>query len=221
MIGPATLHRSLAPLLAGLTLTVALAVPSVTQAQESGRFGVMVGANFATLRGLDDVDLDKRTGAMGGLFLVNPLGGALALQAEALVVTAGAQSSANNDDAVRLTYAQLPLLLRFSSAPNSLIAPHVYAGPYLGLKIACTIDFGDQDGDCDDAPGVSTKSVDVGGIVGGGLDVALGGLVLTGGVRYGFGVSKVAEFEFGSVRESAKNGSFAIYTGLSFRFGND
>lgn len=220
MFASSTPHRSLTPLLAGLTLAVALALPSTAEAQQAGRFGVIVGANFSTLRGWDDANLDRRTGAMGGLSLVNPLGSVLALQTEALVVTAGAKASDNDIDAAHLTYAQIPVMLRLSPAAGAAIAPHVYAGPYVGLKISCTLETGILSADCEDVPGVSTNSVDVGGIVGGGLDVAVGGLVLTGGVRYGFGVSKVAEFEVDAVQESAKNGSFAIYTGLSFRFGS-
>jgi hypothetical protein len=193
--------------------------PAAAQAQQGARVGVIAGANFATLRGLDDVDLDKRTGAMGGLSLLLPLGSSWALQPEALVVTAGAEPSTAPGNGLSLTYAQIPLLLRLSPAAGSPIAPHLYAGPYVGLQIRCRVDVGGVDGSCDDVPGVNTESVDLGGIVGGGLDVNLGGLVLTGGVRYGFGVSKIAAFELDSVRESAKNGSFAVYAGLAVRFG--
>jgi hypothetical protein len=81
------------------------------------------------------------------------------------------------------------------------------------------VDVGGVTGNCDDVPGISTNTVDAGGIVGGGLDLNLGALVLTGGVRYGFGVSKVADFDADGVRESASNGSYAVYAGLSVRFG--
>ncbi len=192
--------------------------PASVHAQGVG-LGVIGGANFATLRGLDDVDLDRRTGAMGGVRLLLPLGTALSLQPEALVVTAGAKPrrGGSNDDGIRLTYAQVPVLLRLAPAGGMPISPHVYAGPYFGMRIRCQVDLDDRD--CDDVGSVNTETVDIGGIVGGGLDFDMGGLVLTGGLRYGFGVSKVAEFEAGSVRESAKNGSFSVYAGLGLRFG--
>jgi len=196
----------------------ALLMPCVVAAQ-GGRIGIIGGVNFATLRGLDDVDLEKRTGSMGGLSLVLPLGSTFALQTEALVVSGGAQPKSGTGDGISLTYAQVPVLLRLSLGGSSPIAPHVYAGPYFGLRIRCQIDTGAGDSDCDDVGGVNTETVDVGGIVGGGLDFDLGGLVLTGGARYGFGVSKVAEFDTGSVRESARNGSFSIYAGLAIRLG--
>ncbi len=196
----------------------AILMPSVAAAQ-GGRIGIIGGVNFATLRGLDDVDLEKRTGSMGGLSLVLPLGSAFALQTEALVVTGGALPRSGTGDGINLTYAQVPVMLRLSLGSGSAIAPHVYAGPYLGLRIRCKIDTGPGESDCDDVGGVNTETLDLGGIVGGGLDFDLGGLVLTGGARYGFGVSKVAEFDSGSVRESAKNGSFSIYAGLAIRIG--
>lgn len=94
----------------------------------------------------------------------------------------------------------------------------MYAGPYFGIRIRCRVEIENQDGDCDDIDGLNTETVDIGGIVGGGLDFNLGGLILSGGVRYGFGVSKVAEFEFDNVREEARNGLFAIYAGLAIQF---
>ncbi len=208
-------RRARVALLCGIAATL---LPLPVEAQ-GGRLGVIGGVNFATLRGLDDVDLDKRTGSMGGISLVLPLGSTFALQTEALVVTGGAQPSSGTGDGISLTYAQVPVLLRLSLGAGGSVAPHVYAGPYFGLRIRCQIDTGSGDSDCDDVGGVNTETVDVGGIVGGGLDFDLGGLVLTGGARYGFGVSKVAEFDTGSVRESAKNGSFSIYAGLAIRFG--
>lgn len=195
-----------------------IAIPSASHAQ-GGRIGVIGGVNYATLRGLDDVELDKRTGSMGGLSLVLPLGSTFALQTEALVVTAGARPNSGTGNGISLTYAQVPLLLRLSPGSGLPIAPHMYAGPYFGLRIRCQIDTGPGDSDCDDVGSVNTETVDVGGIVGGGLDFDVGGVVLTAGARYGFGVSKVAEFDTGTVRESARNGSFSIYAGLAIRFG--
>ena len=204
---------------ATFALATLAALPTAALHAQGPRVGAIVGANFARLDGLDDVDLDKRTGVVGGLSLLFPLGTPWSLQTEALLVTAGAEPGSGGGDGITLTYAQVPVLFRLSVAPGASLSPHVYAGPYLGFRIRCRVDVSGPDSDCEDAPGVSTQSVDVGGIAGGGLDLRVGGLILTGGVRYGFGVSKVAEFEFDSVRESARNGSFAVYTGLSVPLG--
>lgn len=184
------------------------------RARAQGQIGAIVGATFSTLRGIDG--LDSRTGLIGGLSLVLPSTGPLAIQTGALFVSKGAEGSTSTVDGLEINYVEVPLMLRLGLGLGTGASPHIYAGPYFGYKLDCTVQG--TSADCDDVPGVSTKSVDVGGIVGGGLDFGFGPLVLTAGLRYGFGVSNVADFEFGSVRESAKNGTFAIYTGLAIRF---
>jgi len=198
-----------------LTMAAALLLPAAASEAQS-RIGVIGGATFATLRGVDN--LDQRDGAMGGLSVLFPVVGAFALQAELLGVTKGARGTiGSSTNGVKLTYAEVPLLLRFTPSPG-VLSPHVYAGPYVGLRINCTLQGGDTD--CDDVGTISTRSADVGGIVGGGLDLSLGSLILTGGARYGFGVSKVIDFDVNNVRESATTGTFALYAGVSIRLGS-
>ena len=55
--------------------------------------------------------------------------------------------------------------------------------------------------------------------MGAGLDFDLGPLVLSGGARYSFGVSNVADFDIANVKQSAKNGVFALYAGAAIRVG--
>lgn len=200
-----------------VTLPVALiTLLSQSAAAQSGHIGVIGGATFSTLNGLKSVD--QRTGAMGGLSLVLPIGGSVSLQPEALYVTKGAKGTVSSSSSgVDIKYAEVPVLLRFSSSKASVVVPHIYVGPYFGLQVDCKVKG--SGGSCDDLPGISTKTVDVGGIGGAGIDLNVGGLVLTAGARYDFGISKVVEFKTSSVRESAKNGAFAIYAGLAVGFG--
>ncbi len=196
-----------------LSLCATAVLVPLKSARAQTQFGGVLGATFSTLRGVDG--LDSRTGLIAGLHLAS--GGALGLQTGLLFTSKGAEGSTSNADGVQLDYVEIPLALRLSLGQGSNISPYVYAGPYLGLKVDCRVDG--TSGNCDDVPGISTKTVDIGGVVGGGLDFSFGPLVLITGLRYGFGVSNVADFEFGSVRESAKNGSFAIYTGLAIKLG--
>jgi outer membrane protein with beta-barrel domain len=198
-----------------LSLSATALLAPVTRGRAQGQIGAIVGATFSTLRGIDG--LDSRTGLIGGLSLVLPGAGPFAIQTGALFVSKGAKGSTSNADGLEINYLEVPLLLRIGLGLGTGPSPHIYAGPYLGYQLDCTVQG--TSANCDDVPGVSTKTVDVGGIVGGGLDFGFGPLVLTAGLRYGFGVSKVADFEFGSVRESAKNGTFAIYTGLAIKLG--
>ncbi len=198
-----------------LALIVVAALSNCLFAQ-SGHIGIIGGATFSTLDGLKSVD--QRTGAMGGLSLVLPLGGSLALQPEALFVSKGAKGPVSTGTGgLSIKYAEVPVLLRISGGGGSMIEPHVYAGPYFGLQVDCSVQS--SSASCADLPGVTTKTVDVGGIGGVGLDLKLGGLVLTAGGRYDFGVSKVVEYKASSVKEAARNGTFALYAGLSRSFG--
>lgn len=194
-------------------VALALAAPSAAQAQ-GGHVGAIVGATFSTLRGIDG--LDSRTGLIGGISNVNS-GSVLTLQSELLFVSKGAKGTNSTAEGLQLDYVEVPVMLRLQPMTEGTVHPHVYAGPYLGFKIDCKVKG--TAGSCDDLPGVSTKSVDVGGTMGGGVDFDLGPLVLTGGARYSFGVSTVADFDLSNVKQSAKNGVFALYAGAAIRIG--
>jgi hypothetical protein len=197
-----------------LAAAVAL-VPFASAQAQSGHFGAIVGATFSTLRGIDG--LDSRTGLIGGLSNVSASGGLFALQSELLFVSKGAKGTNSTSQGLQLDYIEVPIMLRLQPKTEGSIHPHVYAGPYLGFKIDCKVKG--TSGDCDDLPGVSTKTVDVGGTMGAGLDFDLGPIVLSGGARYSFGVSSIADFEVQNVKQSAKNGVFALYAGAGIRIG--
>jgi hypothetical protein len=201
--------------LSRLVVLCAATAAALLARRASAQVTVLAGATFSELRGIDDARLDRRTGAFGGLSFVVPFGrGALALQPELLVISKGADAPAATGGGVRLNYLEVPVLLRLSPAPQSALRPHVYVGPYLGLRITCDISGSAQS--CDDVPDLNANELDVGGVLGGGVMFALGGLNATVGGRYGFGVSRVADFRVGNVRESARNGVFALYVGLGF-----
>jgi hypothetical protein len=212
-------HRMRCAGVAGLVALTALAA-STLPAQPRSLTSVVAGATFASLRGVDDAQLDQRTGLMAGLSHVRPLAGALALQPELLVVGKGAEQATpvvGTSRGLDLTYLEMPILLRLAIARDAVLNPHLYAGPYLGLRIRCRIEG--RGGDCDDLDGISTRTVDVGGIAGAGVSVQSGRLVLTGGARYGFGASSIADFDLDGARESARNGFFALYVGVGVRSG--
>lgn len=173
----------------------------------------LAGATFSSLRGVDG--LDRRTGTIAGVSLLLPLMGPISFQPEALVVSRGAGSDFR--EGLDVSSFELPALLRLSFTPRSNLTPHLYGGPYLGVEIDCSVEGSSLD--CEDVPGVSTRTVDVGGIVGGGVNLLAGPVLLTGGLRYGFGVSTLAEFDPGTAREEAKHGAFTLYVGAGIRLG--
>lgn len=202
------------PLIRAATVSALLATVGA-QAQGQAQIGVIAGATFSTLRGVDN--LDTRTGLIGGLSLVLPGGGIFAWQPELLFTSKGAKGTNSGPSGLKLNYVELPILLRLSPVSVSGVRPHVYAGPSFGLELSCTVQG--TDGDCDDVPSITTKSVDIGGVAGGGVTFDVGGALLTGGARYTFGVSKVAEFDVSTAREAARNGAFALYAGIGFKLG--
>lgn len=199
-------------------ITGMLALPSSPLAAQGGEVSVLVGATYPTLRGVEG--LDGRSGTLTGLRFVRPLGSTVAFQPEFLVTGRGADTGTELLDggrSLRINAVEVPLLLRISFAPRSRLIPHVYAGPYLSLNVDCSIEGGS--GSCDDVPGLSTNTVDAGGIAGGGVGLQAGPLVVNGGVRYAFGVSSLAEFELNGIREEARHGSWALYVGAGIRRG--
>lgn len=199
---------------ATMALLFAAVVPA-SRAHAQGQVGAILGATFSTLRGIDG--LSSRNGLVGGLSIVLPTDGIFAFQPEALWVNKGAKASTGDPEGLKLSYFEIPLLYRIKLSREPGLRPHIYLGPYLGIQIDCSVRGTSTK--CDDIPGVNTKTVDVGGMAGGGVDYDVGPFVLSGGARYSFGVSSVADFELGSVKESAKNGVFSLYAGAAIRLG--
>lgn len=197
-----------------IAVLFALTVPA-SHARAQGQVGAILGATFSTLRGVDG--LGSRTGLVGGLSVVLPNDGFIAFQPEALLVNKGAKASTGDAEGLKLSYFEIPLLVRVKLNREPGLRPHVYAGPYLGIEVDCSVKG--TTSRCNDLPGVNTRTVDVGGIVGGGVDYDFGPFVFTGGARYSFGVSSVADFEIDAVKQSAKNGVFSLYVGAAIRLG--
>lgn len=191
-----------------------LSVPA-SSARAQGQIGAILGATFSTLRGIDG--LSSRNGLVGGLSIVVPTDGFFAFQPEALFVNKGAKASVGDPEGLELSYFEIPLLYRIKLSRDPGLRPHLYLGPYMGIEVDCSVRGSSTK--CDDVPGVSTRTVDVGGMLGGGVDYDVGPFVFTGGARYSFGISRIADFELGNVKESAKNGVFSLYVGSGIRLG--
>ncbi|TVR59286.1 MAG: PorT family protein [Gemmatimonadales bacterium] len=204
-----------------LTLIVAIVLlPTPAAAQSSSadngpgwQASVLLGGTYSSLRDVDGVD--GRSGTMAGLSLVFPFMGPLRWQPEALVTSRGADL--DRGDGIELSTLEVPLMLRLGLGQRGNLTPHIYAGPYLAIQLECTVE--DSSVDCGDRPDIDTNTVDVGGIAGGGVTLRGGPFILTGGLRYGFGVSTLAEFELDGVTESARHGAWSIYVGAGLALG--
>jgi hypothetical protein len=112
---------------------------TAAMAQETAAFGIKGGVNLADLQfEADGADLsfDRRTGFVGGLFMIWPAVSRVALQAEALYSQQGAQFDEEGANGkVKIDYFTVPVLLRVSSAPSGQSGFHVFGGPSLGFRL--------------------------------------------------------------------------------------
>jgi opacity protein-like surface antigen len=183
--------------LAGLSLA-ASPLLAVAQAQSitspPPRIGIVAGVNSATVGGKDADNPNRRTGYMAGVMLIAPMGTSFAFQPELLYTQKGAR--VNDSDfvgGVKISYLEVPLLLRADMMTSSAARPFLYAGPAIAFKTGCEFELVsgatsantacDQSGDPADF-----KSTDVSVLVGGGLAFNLSGQTVSVGLRYDHGL---------------------------------
>lgn len=186
-----------------LVALVALLVPGATllaqspgMAQPTNRIGIVAGLNLATVTGQTDnsIQTKNKSGFMAGVFLVRPIAEHLDIQPELIFTQKGAVASGSGAElSVTLNYVELPVLFRYNiPVSSSGVRPYVYAGPSFAYRTSCdfTASGGGitASGSCKSANSGSSsdepKTVDVGGVVGGGIAFAIGGRAISFGARY-------------------------------------
>ena len=195
-----------------ILLCLALGGATPAMAQEAA-VGVKAGINSANVKFEGDsanVSFDRRTGFVGGLFVVVPAKGRVALQAEALFSQKGAKiNESGATGKVELDYLDIPLLLRVSS-PAAPVSFHVFAGPSFGVRLRAhsTGTFEGQTSDEDISDQV--KRGDVGLVAGAGLD--FGRLTIDG--RETWGMSDINKENDPELK--IKNRVFSVMVGVRF-----
>lgn len=199
----------------------ALALPLAAQSPAAGpaRVGILAGINSATVGGDDADDAERITGLVAGVYLVKPIGGGFALRPELLYSQKGAEAPLDEEDAMntkaklKLAYLDVPVLLQYEGTGSSTVRPNLYLGPSFGFKTSCEVE-GSGEGvavsiDCDEAE-IDIKSLDVGGVIGGGIVFPLGTIDATLGARYQHGFTDL------DADASVKNRVLSFYLGLEF-----
>jgi hypothetical protein len=192
-----------------LFLNAALAAiawtPSVSQAnpQPTPRFGIIGGANLATLTSDFIQNASNRTGFAAGLMTVLPVSPSFAIQPELMFTMKGTNSKpGGTDGVVKVDYIELPVLARFEIPASGSVKPFVYGGPGFAYRTSCTIEGGGFRIDCDSlarqaaqaSPGAKFSRTDIDGIIGGGIAFDVGGSTMTVGVRYDVGFVKLITY---------------------------
>ena len=150
-----------------LSLMVLFTTKSFSQGVD---LGIKVGANFATLTELPNVD--TRTGLNFGAFATIKFNDKIALQGDVLYSQQGAEY---DFDKVDLNYLNVPIVFKYYLVKRL----NLHVGPQFGFLVSDfdANEFGD-----------SYKSTDVSGVVGLGLDLPLGFRV---DGRYNFGLTEL------------------------------
>jgi hypothetical protein len=193
----------------GLTIVflTAAGTPAGAQLITVQQSGVKAGLAFTNLTfpdGDESPETDARAGFTGGVFAVKDLRRGLAIQAEALISAKGATFE---DSRLRITYLEFPGLLRYNLAIRALERNpiHLLTGPALAFKIDAALS---GDGTSEDV-GEDIKSVDVGWVLGAGLDRDAFVVEL----RYTWGLADVTR-DGDAPPDTVRNRSFAIVLGL-------
>lgn len=168
---------------------LALGAAAVTAQAQNKTFGLLAGANFATINGSDISDgTGTRTGFVGGLFVGIPLsGGNWSIEPELLYSMQGATyDNSDFEGTYAVDYIKIPILVRWSANPAGK-GIYVLAGPSVGFNVSCN-DSGtykptdtDYDGDCEDEDFIKPKTTFSGDI---GIGYSTGRFGIEG--RYSF-----------------------------------
>ena len=201
-------------------LTIAalfLLIGGATTAQaQSVAFGLKGGVNFANLdiaEEEEEIDFDRRTGFVGGGFLVWPANARVALQLEALYSQKGARFDEPGVEVhLNLNYFEVPILVRASTARNSSgVAFHAFGGPAFAFRTSAegTASFEGESATQDIGEDVSKN--DVGLVVGGGVEV--GRFVFD--VRQTWGLMNINKNQ-DEGDTTMKNRAFTVMAGVRF-----
>jgi hypothetical protein len=172
-------------------------------------FGLRAGVTSATVNGDDFSDAKQRWGVTGGLFVGREINEHVGLQIEGLLAQRGAEDISSDPAGthVRLTYLDVPLLLRVGRADANGTGFHVFAGPQVGFKLDAEVtndDLGETDDISDDV-----ESVDFGVTFGVAVDIRR----FVVDARYTVGLKNVNKIDDGK----AKNRTFAVTAGFRFK----
>ena len=156
---------------AALVFAAVVGFPAAAPAQD---FTVRAGVSSATITfspASDTSDLpggSRRTGLVAGISFMRPRSQYGGIQIEVLVHQKGVRNLLRRDDAIRLTYVEIPVLIHLDLLQRNSRALYVVAGPSFAFCVQASYeDDGIKDDIRDDI-----ADVDIGITAGGGVEVA-------------------------------------------------
>lgn len=201
-----------------LGCAILASVPLAARPQAASRdlaVGLLLGSSWSTLHGADVPGPSHAWGlALGGFARVR-LVGRFAIQPELQFIQKGDNQvdiagTQTFTEAIRLSYVEVPVLLRVRAGTMGGFTPYLVAGPAVAFRAGCSVDVRGLAGTYTCANLPEAESVDYGAIAGGGLDVTIGARTCTLSGRYEWGAKNAFR------RNEAKNRALSLLLGIQF-----
>ncbi|NNE35323.1 MAG: PorT family protein [Rhodothermales bacterium] len=199
-----------------------IAVPIWSVSAQVMQPGLHVAFNTSTFSGEANTQFDFRTSFGGGVSLAFVFPSGFAIQPELRYIVKGATSDSafisSSETRLRIkstiSYLEIPVLAVYSFNGGGSIRPRVFAGPYFASKLESSIEWqavsgGVRQSEVDN----SVESIDIGFVLGGGVEFDVAGERVLVGARGTFGRSDVRNRPDAPLR----NTGLEIFTALIFQ----
>lgn len=195
-----------------LTLLVFVAVPAHSLEWANTHAGVKGGVNIANMSAdPSDTELgDSLPGYSMGVWWGVPVNRSMSIRPEALFTLKGDQQK-DADTKVKMSYIEVPVLATMSFLHDAKTQPSLFLGPSLGFNVASKATVADVETDVKD----QTQTMEVGLVMGGGLDFMVGEKNSVGiDLRYNLGLTDTAD---ATGAPTVKNQGIAIMGTIGFQ----
>jgi hypothetical protein len=212
-------------------VVVAIAVcAGADSAAAQARAGLHAGFSRSALI-MDSGDTGFRRGLIGGGWVRFPIVGAVGLQLGAYYVQKGSSDTGEGITAdVELDYIDVPLLLAFLLNRTGELSGYINTGGALGILRSCQFSVRAQGAsistDCESFQDgtflISTDKIDVGFVLGGGVEWDQGPLIFTLDTRATFGLMeafRIHAVDFPDDDDRGQNLNLALMAGVAFPVG--
>lgn len=201
----------------GVAVALCLSLAGISQAHAQGlTLGLQGGYNFSSLSSVpEDVsEVKDKGGLVLGAFLDVQFHDMLYLGVEANYTENKSDvTDTDGTSGFKQNYIQIPAVLGVRLL-KGLIQPVLYAGAAINFETSCDIDpEGGTSQSCSDVQ-LDTKSSIWNAVFGGGVNLAVGPIILNGDVRYNLGLTKV------SPDDDSKWNNWMFLIGAGLRLGS-
>lgn len=198
-------------------VVVAMSVMFSTPLQAQWSIGGVAGINLASISVDPQPSSESYSSMVGfgiGAVVDRVLADNIDLHLEPMFQQKGSKLEEGGDDTtLKLSYLEVPVMIRYHFPGEGSAKPFVMAGPSVGILMSAKYEF-DGGGEFDAKD--ETNSVDFGVGVGGGVTIPRGDKTLFCEARYVLGLSNFNEEEGES---SAKNRGFQLFVGATVPVG--